>query len=151
MSNPERWYKFNPLPSNIKQAVSQLHTLFQNNHVQLAYLFGSLSKADKGQDVDLALLTANTHAYRLRSEIINYLGTERLDLVDLKRASPVLRFEIIRSGYLIYAISDTVENNFELATLHLYRDTSYMRSRQKEYLKERMKTWSLKLKPSPNV
>ena len=151
MSNPERWYKFNPLPSNIKQSLSQLNILFQNHQVQLAYLFGSLSREDKGQDVDLALLAANTPVYRLRSEIINYLGTERLDLVDLKRASPVLRFEIIRSGQLIYAISDMVENNFELATLHLYRDTSYMRSRQKEYLKERMKTWSLKLKPSPNV
>lgn len=151
MSNPERWYKFNPLPSNIKQSLTQLNNIFQNHHVQLAYLFGSLAHKKTGQDVDLALLTANTPVYRLRSQISNCLDTERLDLVDLKRASPVLRFEIIRSGKLIYAISDTVENNFELATLHLYRDTSYMRSRQKQYLKERMKAWSLKFKPSPNV
>ena len=151
MSNPERWYKFEPLPTNIKQSLSQLNTLFQYYHVQLAYLFGSLSKKEIGKDVDLALLTTNIPVYRLRSEIINCLDTERLDLVDLKRASPLLRFEIIRSGHLIYAISDTVENNFELATIHLYRDTGPMRSRQKQYLKERMKAWSLKLKPLQSV
>lgn len=146
MSNPERWQRFPPLPDNIEQALCQLRPYFEATGVQLAYLFGSLAQNGRGQDVDLALLTAGEPIYKLRPALVNHLQTERLDLVDLRKAPPVLRFEIVSTGRLIYAVNPEVENEFELSTLHLYRDTAPMRRRQDQILQERMMAWSSNVK-----
>lgn len=68
--------------------------------------------------------------------------TQRLDLVDLRRASPLLRFHVIRDGRLLYSHDDETLNRFELDTLHLYRDTAPLRRRHREILHERMDAWS---------
>ncbi len=147
MSIPERWDKFAELPSDIKQRLPQLIPLFEREGVQLAYLFGSLGRGQEGHDVDLAILTRSEPAFRLREIITNCLGTERVDLVDLRRASPVLRFEILRTGQLLYAADQALSERFELATLQVYRDTAWLRRQQRAYLRERMKLWSSGEKP----
>jgi predicted nucleotidyltransferase len=151
MSIPERWDKFSELPLNIKQRLARLIPLFEREGVQLAYLFGSLGQDQSGHDVDLAILTEGEPAFRLRSAIAECLGTERLDLVDLRRASPVLRFEIVRTGQLLYTADQALSERFELATLQVYRDTAWLRRRQRAYLRERMELWSSGEKPSNNV
>jgi len=142
MSNAERWQRFRELPADIQQRLGQLPALFEREGVQLAYLFGSLVQDHTGRDIDLAILTADGPAFPLRAAIIECLGTERVDLVDLAQAGPVLRFEVLRTGRLLYAASEQVRERFELATLHLYRDTHPLRRRQGEYLRERMAQWS---------
>lgn len=151
MSIPERWTKFRGLSPNINQKLTQLIPLFEKEGVLLAYLFGSLSQGQAGHDVDLAILTRSGPAFRLRAAIANCLETERVDLVDLQRASPVLRFEILRTGRLLYAADPACCEDFELATLRLYRDTAWLRRRQREYLRERMEQWSSGEKPSSNA
>ena len=71
--------------------------------------------------MDLAVLTSTAEepAWRLWEKIVDALGTERLDLVDLRRASPVLRFEIVRSGRPIYVSDEAAKERFILDTLHL--------------------------------
>lgn len=138
MSIAERWNRFQELPPNIKGALGRLTSLFEREGVLLAYLFGSLSRGQAGQDVDLAVLTRDRPAFHLREAITDCLETERLDLVDLRRASPVLRFEIIRTGRRLYVADEEALEQFELATLHLYRDTRPLRRRQREYLARRM-------------
>jgi len=100
MSIAERWKGFRELSPDIKGAMERLTPLFEREGVQLAYLFGSLSRGQRGHDVDLALLVQDAPAFRLREAVVECLGTERVDLVDLRRASPVLRFEILRTGRL---------------------------------------------------
>ncbi len=82
-----------------------------------------------------------------RGAITECLGTERLDLVDLRRASPVLRFEILRTGQLLYAADQALSERFELATLRVYRDTAWLRRQQRAYLRERMELCSSGEKP----
>ena len=48
MGIPERWARFRELPPNIRQTVDQLIPLFEQEQVQLAYLFGSLSRGEGG-------------------------------------------------------------------------------------------------------
>ena len=138
MSNPERWLKFAQLPADILAKLERLPPIFEQHSVELAYLFGSLARGEVGKDVDLAILTQSEPAYRLRAEIIECLDTERLDLVDLRRASPSLRFEIIRTGPLLYCTDQLTVECFEIDTLHQYRDTAYLRRRQMEVLRERV-------------
>ncbi len=104
----------------------------------LAYLFGSLGRGEEGNDIDLAILVRDAPAFRLREAVVECLGTERVDLVDLQRASPVLRFEIIRTGRPIYIADENFQERFELATLHLYRDTQPLRRQQSSYLRRRL-------------
>ncbi|GAB4541562.1 MAG: hypothetical protein Kow0063_32500 [Anaerolineae bacterium] len=151
MSIPERWDKFPELPSDVKQRLARLIPLFEREGVQLAYLFGSLGKGQQGNDIDLAILTQGEPAFRLRSEITGCLGTERLDLVDLQHASPVLRFEILRTGQLLYAADPALSERFEMTTLQVYRDTAWLRRRQRTCLRERMELWSSGQRPSNNV
>lgn len=112
--------------------------LFKKEGVLLAYLFGSL--AGKGEktprppgDVDLAMLTMEGPAYILHEDITDVLGTDRLDLVDLRQASPLLRFELLRSGRPIYVSDEDIKARYEMETLQLYRDTEPMRRRQRIY------------------
>ena len=137
MSSGTRWQGFQDLPDDILQRLDQLIPIFEREGVLLAYLFPSLSQTQKGNDVDLALLLKNKPAFHLRDAIVNCLGTERVDLIDLQNASPVLRFEIVKSGCALYAPNAALQEQFELATIHLYRDTHFMRNQQERYLRER--------------
>jgi len=146
MAIPERWKGHRPLPEGIKGSLEELNPIFEREGVLLAYLFGSLAKTGEvggiePHDVDLALLTEEKPAWKLRDEISLALGTERLDIVDLRRASPVMLFEIIRSGRLIYSSDEGVRERFVLDVLHLYRDTAPLRRRQRAALKRRMDRW----------
>ena len=138
MSIAERWKKFRELPPDIEQALGRLTPLFEREGVLLAYLFGSLSRGRAGQDMDLAILVRDTPAFHLREAITGCLGTERVDLVDLRVASPIVRFEVIRTGRPLYVADVETQERFELATLHLYRDTHPLRRQQRKYLRRRM-------------
>jgi hypothetical protein len=106
--------------------------------VLLAQKGEKLSRPRPPGDVDLAILTKEGTVYELQEAIVDVLGTDRLDLVDLRKASPVLRFEILRSGRPIYISDDDLRERYEMETIHLYRDTELMRRRQRKVLKERM-------------
>ncbi len=142
MGNLERWKGSRPLPHDIGQRLEKLTPLFKKEDVMLVYLFGSLGKGLPGNDVDLAIFTGSKPIYQLREAIADTLGTERIDLVDLGSAPPLLRFEIISSGRILYVADEVQRDRFELKTLHMYRDTAPLRLRQKEYLKRRMAQWS---------
>jgi len=146
MANRERWKRFEELPDDVRDRLERLPELLARRSVLLAYVFGSLAEnetpPDPPEDVDLALLVEGEPVHALRTDLEGALGTRRLDLVDLRRASPVLRFHVIRDGHLLYARDDEVLNRFELDTLHVYRDTAPLRRRHRRMLRERMDTWS---------
>ena len=137
MGTKERWRGFRELPPDIKQGLERLVPLFEQENVLLAYLFGFLSQSQEGNDVDLAVLVQEGPAFRLRDAVVDCLETERVDLVDPQRAPPVLRFQIIRTGLPLYVSDQALRERLELATLHLYRDTRFLRQQQQQHLRER--------------
>jgi len=147
MGIPERWKEHRPLPEGISGTLEKLTPIFEREGVLLAYLFGSLAKTGEvgerePHDIDLALLTEEKPAWTLWDEIAETLGSERLDIVDLRTAAPVLLFEIIRTGRPIYASDEATRERFVLDVLHLYRDTAPLRRRQRTALKGRIDRWS---------
>ena len=142
MGIQERWRGFKPLPPETRARLDLLPRLFQETGVLLAYVFGSFPRHEGAADIDLAILPGDGGLGELREKITDILNTERLDLVNLKTATPVLRFEVVSTGVLIFKKSDLVENSFELSTLREYRDTAHLRAVQAEMVEERNKRWS---------
>lgn len=151
MSNPERWHGFPPLPSDIQDRLAKLTPFFEETGVSLAYVFGSLAQNEGGHDVDLALLCPTQPALELWGELSERLNTERLDVLDLASVSPVLRFEVISTGRLLYAQSEEICYRFEMSTLRQYKDTAWQRRHQQQILRERMKQWYSNTNPSNDV
>lgn len=146
MSTTERWRGFRELPADLARRLEQLPNLLEQEGVLLAYLFGSLvaetSDRPAPRDVDLALLMpAGRPAYRLREAITDCLDTQRVDIVDLRRASPVLRMEVVRNGRVLYVAGDDLQLEFELETVRTYQDTNWLRQQQRKILKERTAQW----------
>ena len=144
MSIPERWKGFKPLPPDIEERLQRLTPLFEREGVRLAYLFGSLNnpKGDRApNDVDLALLTSGTSALDLWVPISEALGTERLDIANLRIESPLNRFEILRTGRPLYVADADEQQRWEMATIREYQDTAYLRRKQGEYLRRSIKQW----------
>ncbi len=146
MGIPERWFGHTPLPEDIDACLERLVPLFKREGVLVAYIFGSLSMKGKNggrepHDVDLGILTRDGSAHRLQDEIVRIIGTDRLDLIDLRRADPMLRFEILKKGRPTYIADMDSHEDFVLMTLQEYRDTEPMRTRQNRCLRRRMQRW----------
>lgn len=137
MGIAERWRGYGRLPRDIRERVGRLSQLFTTKPVRLAYLFGSAAAGGSPDDVDVAVLMREGSPLDLWEELVGVLGTDRLDLVDLALAPPLLRFHIARDGVLLFSESDDTENAFELAAIREYRDTRHLRDIQDAYLRAR--------------
>jgi len=86
--------------------------------------------------VDIALLF-DGRMDEIRPLIMEHLGTERVDLIDLKEASPIMKMQIIRTGRLIYRRSIEDENRFEMDVVRKYLDFEPIMRNRLKILKKR--------------
>lgn len=140
MAITERWARTRPLPPDIADRLGRVPEVCRRHGVRLCYLFGSLAAKAAGRppgDVDLAVLGGeHSDLWALRLDLGEALGTERLDLLDLYRASEVSRFEVLRTGRLLYKLDDSTENSFELRALAEYKDRAVPRRRRADWMRE---------------
>jgi len=102
--------------------------------VVLAYLFGSLARGNTGplSDVDVAVKFSDQVRDRfgerlsIHDALCRHLGTDRIDLVDLDEASPVLRFNVVRDG-IVLKDTDQLRVPFEVKAMAEYFDTEHLR------------------------
>lgn len=89
------------------------------------YLFGSHAKgsANRESDVDLAVLGPAPLGDEERWDLAQTLAVELgrdVDLVDLRRASAVMRVQVIDSGKLLFESDATQRQEFEAMALSDY-------------------------------
>jgi predicted nucleotidyltransferase len=89
--------------------------------LRLLLVHGSRARGDEhaGSDWDLGYLADGPlDVGRLHADLAQVLGTDAVDLVDLARASALLRFEAARHGRVVVADPQDVHQRFVLeATL----------------------------------
>ncbi len=92
------------LPANIVQRLQHLDHILSRHPVQAAYLFGSiLDHPEEAHDVDIAVLPDEGFSYRaFYADLSLAIGTDRLDIVDLRLAPAYLLEEILTYGRCIY-------------------------------------------------
>lgn len=115
MSITEKYRHLPPLPSDLRERLERLPEIFPRHPVRLAYLFGSATHApDQCQDVDIAVLPDEGFSYtELYAELSLALGTDRLDLIDLRLAPPYLAAEIFFKGRCMLEKSEEDRARFE--------------------------------------
>ena len=131
---------------SIDEITDKLGTVFKDKGLKLALLFGSAvsEKVHKQSDIDLAFLFDNpVDILALTNRVIRLLHTDNIDVVDLKRASPLLKFSIVKNCKLLYEREQGVFNEFYSLAFRMYVDTKKLRDAQATAIKHFLKARGL--------
>jgi predicted nucleotidyltransferase len=129
MSVREKWSKQKPLKvshDELKDIV--LSILRENPQILISYLFGSTVKGTfkEYSDIDIAIYTSKDFSwsdfYQLYGDLTKKIHSDRVDLVWLNKAEPILCFEIIKTGRVFFYRDENVLNDFEFKTKKRYYD-----------------------------
>jgi len=123
------WIKENT-SSKKSNAAKKVADFGKIKSIQLVYLFGSAASGHMTplSDIDIAYLddgSADPFDFEIELEASvreMFPDAGRIDLVHLADAPIALRYEIIRSGRLLFEDSDKVRASFEEETTKLYLD-----------------------------
>jgi predicted nucleotidyltransferase len=117
----------------------RLTPLFRKEEMQLVLLFGSMANGSVHgkSDIDLGFLFDEpVDVLALTNEVIKLLHSDRVDVVDLRRASPLLKFSAAKKGIVLYERSDGLFNHFFSLAFRMYVDTKRLRDAQGEIIRD---------------
>ena len=120
--------------------------LSKQEHVKLAYLFGSVAEGKQGKlsDVDLAVFLDESLSKKERfnlqlkliSDLTSILKTDTVDLVIMNDAPLSLNYEIIKANHPLLVRDEGKKIDFEHGILSRYLDRRYYEKRwASEFLK----------------
>ena len=128
----------------IEEIKDRLPPFFKEEGLQLVIIFGSAVTGDahKHSDIDIAcLFDKSIDILAITNQVIKLLRTDNIDVVDLTRSSPLLKYSAVKNGCLIYEKEDGIFNEFYSLAFRMYVDTKKLRDAQamsiKYFLKER--------------
>ena len=139
MGVKERWKRTAPISIPTAEAVESItKVLHADGRIKIAYLFGSRNREthSPSSDLDIGFYTEGDYSWdeymSLYGTLTQMLHSDRLDLVWLNAADPVISFEVICSGrVLFYADAETL-NDYELKSRKRFYDYSLYLTRHRK-------------------
>ncbi len=124
----------------LKEFIDRLSSIIerQYNHlIAYVYLFGSVieDRSTIESDIDVAVRFFNNVSQETRYQVFKELLSiidENIDLVDLSRASTVLRMEVYNRGKLVYCKDKDLLYMDQIYTLKAYDDYLHVSRRFRE-------------------
>jgi predicted nucleotidyltransferase len=95
--------------------------------LELLLMFGSRARGEAQAESDWDfgyLATDGFDATALLSAIVESLGTDRVDVVDLRRASGLLRYRAARDGQVMYEAHPRLGERFRLEAAQFWCDAA---------------------------
>ena len=131
-----------------KEILSKIQKFFKKKKgINLVYLYGSKAKNKQklGSDIDLGVLlnsSVSEEEYsqirlNLTTQLMNLLNFDKIDLVILNQSPPLLCYQAVLKGKILYIQNKEKRTDFELKVLREYEDTKFLRKIQSHYLKEK--------------
>jgi len=129
-----------------KEVFEGLVSFFRGEkRVLVAYLFGSHAKRTQTResDVDIAILLSETpeklleHYTYLMDKLFEVFGAD-VDLIILNMSPPLLRYQVIKHGEVIYCRNEEVRIMFEARAQCEYLDFSHALARYDECFMEQI-------------
>ena len=131
---------------SIEEIKKGLSPLFNDEGLRLVLLFGSAvsGKIHRKSDIDLAFLFDKpVDILALTNRVIRLLHTDNVDVVDLRRASPLLKYSAVRHGKPLYEREHGIFNEFYSLAFRMYVDTKKLRDAQEVAIKQFLKARGL--------
>lgn len=131
-------------PIDKEELGKRLSPLFADRSLRLVILFGSHAKGKvhPKSDIDIAFLfDAPADILNLTNTVNRLLQKDDVDVVDLYRASPLLRYAVVRNGTVLYEREPGLFIRFFSLSYRMYVDTKKLRDardrRIEQFLKSR--------------
>ncbi|MBI5344062.1 MAG: nucleotidyltransferase domain-containing protein [Deltaproteobacteria bacterium] len=124
----------------------KLVPMFKDKGLKLVLVFGSVvtGKMHKRSDIDLAFFFENrVDILDLTNRVIRLLKTGNVDVVDLDRASPLLRFSAAKNGNVLYERSPGLFSEFYSLAFRRYVDTKKLRDAGRVVIRDFLHTRGL--------
>lgn len=128
----------------IEKYIPELSDLFDQEPVEIVYLFGSQATgtASTHSDIDIGILlnsnVAKEHYFNYRlsftSKLVSIFQKDKVDVVILNECPPLLKDRVIRYGKVIYCRDEIQRIRFEVKALDEYLDFLPMQERYFEQL-----------------
>lgn len=121
-----------------EEVKNRLSPLFKKEGLRLVILFGSTISGEvhKKSDIDIAFLFDKpVDILELTNTVMRLLHTNNVDVVDLRRASPLLKFSTVVKGKLLYEKGPGMFNEFSSLAFRMYVDTKKLRDAHKITIK----------------
>jgi predicted nucleotidyltransferase len=157
MSVSERWKGTRTISLSSREAAARCKTVLEHDpRIRVAYLFGSRRRdfsADDAEpsgpertsedfrDIDLGIVTdgkfTSSDYYVLIERLGGVLHSDRVDLVWLNASEPIIAFEVIRDGIVLFYRDADELNEFERRAKHRYYDYKVYLRKHRAARKER--------------
>jgi len=129
---------------SVEEIKERLAPLYNMEGLELVLLFGSCvsGKLHTKSDIDIAFLSNKpVDILAVTNKAIHLLSTDKVDVVNLKFASPLLKFSLAKRCIILYERYPGLFNSFFSLAFRRYIDTKKLREAQSEaindFLKER--------------
>lgn len=122
--------------------MEKLKDLAGKYQLGLILIFGSLAQGTAGpeSDVDIAVygrrILSEKEKINLTYELCNIFQTEKVDLVDIKTASPLLKKNIFENHTVLYQKDPFLLYQLELTSLYEYKESQVLYQIRRERLQE---------------
>ena len=122
--------------------MEKLKGLADKYHLELILIFGSQAQGSvyPESDVDIAVygkhVLSEKEKINLTYELGNILQTEKIDLVDIKTASPLLKKKIFENYTVLHQKDPFLLYQLELASLYEYKESEVLYEIRRERLQE---------------
>jgi len=127
--------------------------------VDAVYVFGSTAAGTAGplSDLDIAVLLSSDalaqaaadpgYSASLAADLMRRLGTDRVDLVMLHEAPPLLAHRMIRGGRALHIANEQALRAFQFRAIQRYLDTKPLRESQANAFADRLRAGGFGRRP----
>ena len=121
-----------------------LNQLISGYKIRLLLIFGSFGteRFVVDSDIDIAYQSevelSIEEEQQLLMDLILYFKKDRIDLVNLKKAGPLLSYEIACHSRVLYQTNPEIFLAFQLKASARYADTRFLREARKNWLNEQL-------------
>lgn len=129
----------------LKNIINKNKSFLKKYKIELIVLIGSYGTSDfkHGEsDIDIAFLTSSpledSQLLSFINEFSSIIKYSNIDLIDLRFASGLLKFEVATKGRLIFEKEEGFFARYSLYCYRYYYDTQKFRNLRREYLEEKL-------------
>ena len=132
MAVKEKWINTRPIACSTQEAVEHAISIVrQTSLIKILYLYGSRVSGTEhsDSDIDFAFYSVNEFTwddyYEFHGVLASALHSDRFNLVWMNKAEPVIIFDVITTGKVLYYSDADLLNEFELKSKKNFFDYQY--------------------------